>query len=129
MRKAGDNGRKIYEEELLRAFMVAKMPTDKVQDQLIETAAVRETSEMIGTMFSTDVPDRMRDLLGDISVSVLVGMFIGAMKSDDIGNMVFFRLLMEKILSPLLAENESLRTMVRTLTVSKEISKAQEEGE
>ena len=127
MRKAGDNEGKIYEEDLLKAFMIARMPTDKVQDQLMRQPDIRGIAEMLDTVFTSDTVKRLRDLFGDLPVTVLGGLFIGAVKSDDIGNMVLYRLLLEKVLAPVVGEIESLKTMVRTLTVSKEISEAQEE--
>lgn len=127
MRKAGDNGMKIYEEDLLNAFMVARMPTDKVRDHLMRQPGIREIAEMLDTVFTSDTVMRLRDLFGDLPVTVLGGLFIGAVKSDDIGNLVLYRLLLEEVLAPVVGEIESLKTMVHTLTVSKEISEAQEE--
>lgn len=129
MRKSDGDERKLYESDLLKAFGIARMPLDRLQDEIAGHAHIKETSELMEAMFSTDVTGRMRDLLGDISVAVLGGLFIGAIKSDDIGNLIYFRLMLEKIITPLVAENESLRTMVRTLTVSKEITERQEEKE
>lgn len=84
----------------------------------------KDIAELMTVALDTDWT-RVREVLGDNAVKVSFGTLTSLEKSE----MLMFKLVSRMVIRPLLDKYDAAMRMVETLTVSKEISKAQEEGE
>ena len=106
------------EDKMLRAIMVGEMPVDmalkaitEIPDRTAHTA-VKAIEELFGTS--------ALEKLGDVAIRILCSWFAQATMSDDVVDLVHFRLVLERIITPLADQNEALKQMVGTLTAAKE---------
>ena len=73
----------------------------------------------LSALTDTDAWSQLKDLIGkDAEDAGLVALI----DADDAYKFFIIRMLTQKVIAPLVAEVISLKTMVRTLTVSKEVS-------
>ena len=117
-------------EKTMKVAIVTMMPVDDLCEELKNTFGpeVRQNqTQLIDAGFNINVAKRLSDTLGDLSSAVIALLLDNAMSSDDPANLVTFRLLLEKILAPLLDQIDSLKTTVKTMEISKEVGKKQEE--
>ena len=117
-------------EKTMKVAIAAMMPVEDLCEEMKNTFGpeVRQRqTQLIDAGFNINVAKRLSDTLGDLSSAVIALLLDNAMSSDDPANLVTFRLLLEKILAPLLDQIDSLKTTVKTMEISKEVGKKQEE--
>lgn len=117
-------------EKTMKVAIAAMMPVDELCEDMKKTFGpeVRQRqTQLIDTGFNTNVAKRLSDTLGDLPSTIMALLLDNAMSSNDPANLVVFRLLLEKILAPLLDQIDSLKTTVKTMEISKEVGKKQEE--
>lgn len=118
-------------EKTMKVAIVTMMPVDDLCEELKNTFGPevrQQQTQLIDVGFNINVAKRLSDTLGDLSSAVIALLLDNAMSSDDPANLVTFRLLLEKILAPLLDQIDSLKTTVKTMEISKEVEKKQEDG-
>lgn len=84
----------------------------------------KDIAELMTVALDTDWT-RVREVLGDNAVKVSFGTLTSLEKSE----MLMFKMVSRLVVRPLLEKYDAAMRMVETLTVSKEISETQEEGE
>lgn len=87
-------------------------------------ATTGDIAELMTVALDTDWR-RVREVLGNNAVKVS----FGTLSSLEPSEMLMFKLVSRIVVRPLLEKYDAAMRMVETLTVSKEISGAQEEGE
>ena len=116
-------------EKTMKVAIVTMMPVDDLCEEMKNTFGPevrQQQTQLIDACFNANVAKRLSDTLGDLSSAVIGLLLDNAMSSDDPANLVTFRLLLEKILAPLLDQIDSLKTTVKTMEISKEVEKKQE---
>lgn len=119
-------------EKTMKVAIAAMMPVEDLCEEIKNTFGpeVRQTqTQLIDAGFHTNVAKRLSDTLGDLPSTIIALLLDNAISSDDPSHLVVFRLLLEKILAPLLDQIDSLKTTVKTMEISKEVGKKQEEKE
>lgn len=117
-------------EKTMKVAIAAMMPVDELCEDMKKTFGpeVRQRqTQLIDAGFNTNVAKRLSDTLGDLPSTIIALLLDNAISSDDPSHLVVFRLLLEKILAPLLDQIDSLKTTVKTMEISKEVGKKQEE--
>lgn len=118
-------------EKTMKVAIVTMMPVDDLCEELKNAFGPevrQQQTQLIDTGFNANVAKRLSDTLGDLPSAVIALLLDNAMSSDDPAILVTFRLLLEKILAPLLDQIDSLKTTVKTMEISKEVEKKQEDG-
>lgn len=112
------------EDKMLRAIMVGQMPVDMtlkavtgIPDRTTHTAV-----KAIEELFETSTPEKLED----VAIRILCSWFAQATMSDDVVDLMHFRLVLERIITPLVDQNEALKQMVSTLTAAKEATEDKE---
>lgn len=98
------------------------MNIDKLMSELsskISPDLADKTIPALEMLSGTDAWTHIRDILGREAETAGVMAFVDA---NDVDKLFILRMLTQKVIAPLVAEVISLKTMVRTLTVSKEVS-------
>lgn len=125
MRDTDDFARTAARDVLAVTMMGEKMEKDLVKRiEGMNLGGLGEAADIMTMALNTDWV-RIRDILGDTAIKIGFGVMM-SLKGD---NMFSFKLVSRLIIRPLLEKYDAAMRMVETLTVSKEISKAQEEGE
>lgn len=125
MRDTDDFARTAARDVLAVTMMGEKMEKDLVKRiEGMNLGGLGEAADIMTMALNTDWV-RIRDILGDTAIKIGFGMMM-SLKGDD---MFSFKLVSRLIIRPLLEKYDAAMRMVETLTVSKEISEAQEEGE
>ena len=126
-----EHGKDEVIEKTMKVAIAAMMPVDDLCEEMKKSFGpeVRQRqTQLIDMGFNTNVMKRLSDTLGDLPSTVMVLLLDNAMSSDDPSHLVVFRLLLEKILAPLLDQIEVLKTTVKTMEISREVEKKQEGG-
>lgn len=116
-------------EKTMKVAIAAMMPVDDLCEEMKNTFGpeVRQRqAQLIDAGFNTNVAKRLSDTLGELPPTIIALLLDNAISSDDPSHLVVFRLLLEKILAPLLDQIDSLKTTVKTMEISKEVGKKQE---
>lgn len=90
----------------------------------LSDSATEDITRLMTFVLDTDWR-RVREVLGDNAVRVS----FGTLSSLESSEMLMFKLVSRMVVRPLLEKYDASMRMVETLTVSKEISEAKEEGE
>ena len=117
-------------EKMMEVSIVTMMPLDDLCEEMEKTfgpEARQRQTQLIDMGFNTNVMKRLSDTIGNFSSAIIALLLDNAISSNDHANLVVFRLLLEKILAPLLDQIDSLKTTVKTMEISKEVGKKQEE--
>lgn len=106
------------EDKMLRAIMVGQMPVDMTLKAVagIPDRTAHAAVKAIEELFGTSIPEKLEDA----AVRILCSWFAQAAMSDDVADLMHFRLVLERIITPLVDQNEALKQMVSTLTAAKE---------
>lgn len=124
MRDTDDFARTAARDVLAVTMMGEKMEKDLVKRiEGMNLGGLGEAADIMTMALNTDWV-RIRDILGDTAIKIGFGVMM-SLKGDD---MFSFKLVSRLIIRPLLEKYDAAMRMVETLTVSKEISEAQEEG-
>lgn len=118
-------------EKTMKVAIAAMMPVDDLCEEMKKSFGpeVRQRqTQLIDAGFNTNVAKRLSDTLGELPPTIIALLLDNAISSDDPSHLVVFRLLLEKILAPLLDQIDSLKTTVKTMEISKEIGTKQEDG-
>ena len=118
-------------EKTLKVAIAAMIPVDELCEDVKKTFGPevrQQQTQLIDAGFNINVAKRLSDTLGDLPSPIMALLLDNAMSSDDPANLVVFRLLLEKILAPLLDQIDSLKTTVKTMEISKEVGTKQEDG-
>ena len=116
-------------EKTMKVAIAAMMPVEDLCEEMKNTFGpeVRQRqTQLIDAGFNTNVAKRLSDTLGELPPTIIALLLDNAISSNDPSHLVIFRLLLEKILSPLLDQIDSLKTTVKTMEISKEVGKKQE---
>ena len=116
-------------EKTMKVAIAAMMPVDDLCEEMKKSFGpeVRQRqTQLIDAGFNTNVAKRLSDTLGELPPTIIALLLDNAISSDDPSHLVVFRLLLEKILAPLLDQIDSLKTTVKTMEISKEVEKKQE---
>ena len=110
-------------------FILSEFGGEEEKDLLdkmsaLPDAATGDIAELMTVALDTDWT-RVREVLGDNAVKVSFGTLTSLEKSE----MLMFKMVSRLVVRPLLEKYDAAMRMVETLTVSKEISEAQEEEE
>lgn len=89
----------------------------------LSDSATEDITRLMTFVLDTDWR-RVREVLGNNAVKVS----FGTLSSLESSEMLMFKLVSRMVVRPLLEKYDAAMRMVETLTVSKEISEAQEEG-
>ena len=124
MRDTDDFARTAARDVLAVTMMGEKMEKDLVKRiEGMNLGGMGEAADVMTMALGTDWV-RIRDILGDTAIKIGFGVMM-SLKGDD---MFSFKLVSRLIIRPLLEKYDAAMRMVETLTVSKEIGEAQEEG-
>lgn len=118
-------------EKMMEVSIVTMMPLDDLCEEMKKSFGpeVRQRqTQLIDAGFNTNVAKRLSDTLGELPPTIIALLLDNAMSSDDPANLVTFRLLLEKILAPLLDQIDSLKTTVKTMEISREVGTKREDG-
>lgn len=124
MRDTDDFARTAARDVLAVTMMGEKMEKDLVKRiEGMNLGGLGEAADIMTMALNTDWV-RIRDILGDTAIKIGFGVMM-SLKGDD---MFSFKLVSRLIIRPLLEKYDAAMRMVETLTVSKEIGEAKEEG-
>lgn len=116
--------------KLMGDFFILSEFDDKEEKELLDKMSALPDSmtgdiaRLMTTVLDTDWI-RVREVLGDNAVKVS----FGTLSSLEPSEMLMFKLVSRLVVRPLLEKYDAAMRMVETLTVSKEITERQEEGE
>ena len=117
-------------ETTVKAMITGRMPIDDILKEAakISDESLRGTKKTIDITYRTDAAEKVERILGKEGLTILCSVFQYMMvEVEDPVSAMYYRLLLEKVIDPLATEVENLRTMVRTLTISKEVNTRNEE--
>lgn len=116
--------------KLMGDFFILSEFDDKEEKELLDKMSALpdnmtgDIAKLMTVVLDTDW-NRVREVLGDNAVKVS----FGTLSSLESSEMLMFKLVSRMVVRPLLEKYDAAMKMVETLTVSKEISEAQEEEE
>ena len=123
MRDTDDFVRTAARDVFAVTMMGEKQEKDYVKRiERMDLGGLGEVADVMTMALGTDWV-RIRDILGDTALKIGFGVFT----SLEVDDMLSFKLVSRLIIRPLLEKYDAAMRMVETLTVSKEISEAQEE--